>query len=1034
MAVSKGFKIIVIAFVSVLLSSPVAYGQSDFSVGGTVVDAQTGQTLPGVNVSVLGNTGIGDVTDTEGTFSLEVPSAQDTLVFSFIGYEEQQVPIGGRSELRVRLNQATVEAEEVVVVGYTPQRSRTVTGAVSSVSSEELADRKLGTLEEALKGRIPGVRVETTGDPGAGASVTIRGPSFTGSSSPLYVVDGVYTGTNPNLNPDDIASVEVLKDASATAQYGSQAANGVIVITTKKGSQGPAPDVSVGAYYGSQDVPTRIDMMNAQEWAELAREAHENAGLAPPPNVANPGDYANTDWQDALFKRGAIQNYNVSVSGGNENASYLISGEYFDQEGTIIGTPYQRYSARVNSEISRGIFTFGETATFVRSTKEILTGAPLIQSVQQIPTIPVRDESTVGGFGIGNGSNESLTINPVAEQRLNDDVNYYNRLLGSLYGEVDIFDNLNYRLNLGLEYTSLKNEHFREQGRLRMNDPLDPAFYEVTNDDTYDLQVENLLNFDDTFGNHALNGVLGYREERIHTENLYAYREGYSDEDLRQIAAGSAEGAQTGGNETTATRRSFLARANYEYDGRYLATGTFRRDGSSRFGAGNRYGNFFSGSVGWVLSEESFYEAIPFFNSNVNLFKLRASYGEVGNENIDPYAQYAGIALNQGYTLGPNERLAPGAIQLALANENIRWQENRQFNVGLDLELFQGALSLSSNYYISTSDDLLVQAPLPPSLGATGTPYVNAGSIRNRGFELGLDYRYSRGDFQFNTNANLSTIQNEVLELGLGNQPIFAGPFNVSRTAVGGPVGVLYVLETDGIFQSEEEVQDHTSMVDGEEVLIQPNAEPGDVRFVDRVTVDTDGDGEADARDGVISDEDRYNAGSSYPDLEGGLSFDAGYKSFDLSLSLRGSYGAELFNVPRYWNAVGNNSNYRAGVDPWTPEDPNTDTPRAVWGTGPSAVSNNRANSDRWIEDASYLRIQSLELGYTLPGSLFQNLAGASNASLRFYVNTQNLYTFTGYSNWDPATPGQGTLAPAVDDLAIYPASRTFTFGVDLDL
>ncbi|MFB6273051.1 MAG: SusC/RagA family TonB-linked outer membrane protein [Salinibacter sp.] len=1007
---------------SALPFSGAAFGQTG-SIQGTVTD-DGGRTLPGVNVTVQG-TATGAATDSEGTYRITgLEPGTYTLRATFVGFqagvrEGIEVSAGDTTTVDFTLQPATTALEDVVVVGYTEQERETVAGAVSSISSEEIAERSVGTLEEALKGQVAGVDIQATGEPGANSSVVIRGLSFTsGSNSPLYVVDGVYTDQSPNLDPSQIESIQVLKDASAAAQYGAQAANGVIVIETKEGNAGKT-EISASGFYGTQAVPNKIDMMESQEWAEVARNAYENAGQQPPDGALNPEEYATTDWQDALLRRAPVQKYNASVSGGSKNASYLISGGYLNRKGTVIQTSFERYNLRINSEIERGIFTFGEKASFSRSIREHMDGFPLIDALRMLPTIPVRDSSNVGGYGFGSTANPTFGTNPIGAQRTLDDVAKYNRAIGNLYVEADILDNLTARVSGGGEYEDLRYDIFDEQALLRFNNTLQPADLTVGADDTYDLQGEAQLTFDDTFGQHSIKATSVYREQWSHFKHVEAYREGFSNEKLRVINAGTMN-AEVSGNASTHTLRSFLVRANYNYGGRYLFSGSVRRDGSSRFGPNNRWGTFAAGSVGWVLSEEPYYDAVPILSDYVNFFKIRASYGELGNQDIGNYAFAATITQNLNYGFGPEGRLAPGAIQTTLSNPNIKWQENQQTNIGVNIGLFDDALTIDANYYISTSDDLLVQAPIPPSLGAQGTPTVNAGSIRNSGFEFSLTQEYSGDELNIQTQLNLTTINNEVLSLGNNSQPIFAGPFGVSRTAVGGEIGELYVLKTDGLFQSEQEVQNHTSTVDGQEVLIQPDAQPGDIRFVDR-----NGDGQ-------IGDDDRYVAGSPFPDFQGGLSFNFKYGNVDFSMSLRGSYGNEIFNVPRYWtNRMDDLGGFRESLDPWTPEDPNTNTPRAV--IGAEGSMNATVNSDRWVEDGSYLRIQSAKLGYTFPSGLFDQF-GLSDGSLRIYVSVDNLYTLTGYSNWDPAIGGSGILARAVDDGNIYPEARTIAVGLDLSL
>ena len=995
-----------------VLAAP-ASGQVD--VRGTVTDAESGVTLPGAVVTVLG-TEVRAAAGADGTYAIEVPSLQDTLSFSYVGYETLVVPIGGRQVVDAALAPAVLGGDGVVVVGYTTQRRRDITGAVSTVSPEELQVRKVARLEEALKGRLPGVSVSTTGEPGEGARINIRGLGFTNNNEPLYVVDGMYTRQNPNLDPDDIASIQVLKDASAAAQYGAQAANGVIVITTKQGRPGESR-VAVNSYYGFQEIPNRVDVMEADEWAAVNRMAYENAGLTPQAGALNPT--VNTDWQDALFQSGAIQNYDITASGGTDNATYLISGSYLDQQGAIIETGFERYGLRVNSEIQKGILTLGENAAISRSVKDNLVGFPLVDAVRMLPTIPVYDSTTTSGFGFGSEANYTFGTNPVGMQVLQDNASASNQVLGTAYAGLQLFGSLRYRLNLGFQYEDFTNRVFNQMGQLRLNNPLDPANLWHNRDNNSSLLVENLLTFDDTYGDHALNAVAGYTQQRSDFAHVAAYRESYNDEDLRVIDAGT-ENLNNNGFDVTTVLRSYLVRANYSFADRYLFTGNFRRDGSSRFGADNRWGNFISGSAGWVLSEEAFYEGLPVLSDYVDRFKVRVSYGTLGNQDIGDY-QYAGlIQQNISYVLGP-DAIAAGATQLSLANPLIRWQDKTQFNAGLDLTLFGSHLDVSADYYVSESDGLLVRAPLPPSLGSQTSPFVNAGSVRNSGFEFGSTYRYYGDDFAFNAGLNLTTIRNEVLELGSGSQPLFAGPFGVARTAVGGPIGSFYVLDMDGIFQSEQEVLAHTTTLDdGTVVVLQPNAQPGDVRFRDL------------NGDGLINDEDRYDAGSAFPDLQGGLFLDSRFRNLDVSLALQGSLGSEVFNVVRYWtDRMDDNANYRADLEPWTPENPSDDTPRAVFGT--QGAMNATPTSDRWIEDGSYLRVQNLEVGYTLPGSVTQQMGIPANG-VRLYLNLQNLYTFTNYSGWDPENVGAGVLAPGIDDGQIYPNVRTYSLGLNLNL
>ncbi|HEX6927082.1 MAG TPA: TonB-dependent receptor [Longimicrobiaceae bacterium] len=1001
-------------------------------VSGRVIDAQTSAPLAGAQVTVQG-TNVGTVTNASGDYSLTMPAGSSTLVFSMLGYSSQEVATEGRSVVNVALMPSAVSLEGLVVVGYTTQELRDISGAVAAVSDTELQARKVATLEEALKGRVAGVNIKTSGEPGQAAAITVRGQNFLYNSSPLYVVDGFYMTQNPNLNPADIASIQILKDASAASQYGAQAANGVVVITTKRGQATGRNGLRISSYYGVQEMNNRIEVMNAREWAEFAKMAYENARAQNPNADPVPAGVlaildgthtVDTDWQDVILQDGAIQDHNVSMSGATEDANYFLSGGYTRQEGTIKKTDFERFSLRVNSELRRGRLTLGENISLSRSNRNNLVlneGSPLINAMRMPPGIPVFDEANNPPYGYGSAFLPNFGTNPLGLIEQRDDQFQRNQVFGTVFGEYSLLDGLNYRLNIGFSYDDLENRFFQKAGGLpRQNNPRDPAFLNVGRDDYTSLLFENLLSYNQTFGGlHDVNAVVGYTEQKTERDWLWAHRRGYADESLRQIDAGT-ENFDNRGFAIESRLRSFLGRINYSYDGRYLLTASFRRDGSSRFGPGNRWGNFWSGSAGWVVSEEPFFSSIPLLGG-ANFLKLRASYGVLGNQDFADY-QFAGLVVqNRSYLFG--ESVAPGAIQLDLANPDIKWQENTQQNYGFDLSMLDNQLSITADYYISRSDDLLVRAPLPPTLGSGTAPFINAGSVRNRGLELSLTHRYGRGNFELNTTANLTTIDNEVLSLGNGAQPIMVA--GVARTAVGHPIGTLWTYKMDGIFQSEEEVQNHTTTLeDGTVVVLQPNAQPGDVRYADL------------NKDGAINDQDKYAAGDAVPDLEGGLFFDGRIGRFDFTAGLRGSFGNEIFNEVRWWMLrMDDNSNLPKGTKPWTPENPSATTPRAL--IGGLAADNARRESDRWVEDGSFVRIQNLQIGYSLPESLLSR-AGLDARDARVYVNVQNLYTFTDYTGFDPEFVGflsdVSTLERGIDFGRVYPSPRTISVGFDIGL
>ena len=1021
-----------LAVMAVVALCNVATSLSAQGTVGTITGVVTGEggvPISGVQVSIV-NRGVGAITGPDGRYTIgRAPTGAISLRAQRIGFAPatQQVTVteNGVSNADFRMTQVATTLTTQVVVGYTTQQRRDVSDAVASVRGEELRDQKVATLEEALRGRVPGVNVVASGEPGRPAQVIIRGQNFiSGGVSPLYVVDGMYLSENPNLNPDDVESIEVLKDASAAAQYGAQAANGVIVIRTKRGASGDTK-TEFHSYYGSQSLPKKVEMMNSADWAAITIASYAAAGGSPPPTpptgTLNPT--VSTDWQSAVFQTGNIQDHNLSVSGGSAAQDYMLGTGYFEQKGTIVSTGFKRYSFRLNTEARRSRFTIGENLALSQSNRTNLNGFPLIDAMRMFPTIPVYDPNNVGGFGYGTDANPNFGTNPVGQQLARNNTDKSNQVIGTAYGDVALIGGLHYRLNVGLNYANTLNRNFASIAQLRYRTPqINGATLSEQTGNLTSLLFENLLLFNNTFGTngiHKLNAAAGITSQRLDDNELYVYRQGFTDESLTQIDAGSTSNLNNRGWLIQNRLNAMLLRANYTLLDRYLFTGTVRRDGSSRFGPGNRYATFGAGSLGWVLSDEGFYKSIPVLNKAVDYLKIRASTGKLGNQDIGDYQFSSPIIQNQNYMFGSN--VVAGSTQLSLANPNIRWQSNKQTNIGFDFGLMDDQVTLSADHYTSTSDGLLVTAPIPWSLGSSvqvpyypfvvpQNPVVNAGSVRNTGFEFNIAHHLVTSPFSLNTTLNFTTIHNRVLSLGNGGQPIFAGFSNVSRTAVGHPIGEFWVYHTAGIFQSAADVAAHPA---------QSGALPGDVIFVDR------------NGDGVLDDADRYAAGSGIPKWTGALFFDGKFNAFDFALNMHGSHGNKIFNVERYWSdRTDDPQNHRAGYAPWSATNPSNTTPRAVF--GPAGFSNDRTQSDRWIEDGSYWRIQNLVIGYTLPSSFMQR-TGLRAGAPRIYLNLQNLHTFTSYSGWDPEILGQADpLARGIDDGRIYPNVRTVSFGLDL--
>jgi TonB-dependent starch-binding outer membrane protein SusC len=1025
-------------FLLALLLPGQATAQSTGQISGSVT-AAGGQPVPSAQVTITG-TRLGAVSGATGRFVITgVPAGTHTVRAQRIGFLMQErsvtVAAGQTGTANFDLAAAPTVLSEQVIVGYTAQQRRDVSDAVSSVSAADLQNQTVATIEESLRGRVPGVQINASGEPGRPALVVIRGQNFLGNPTPLYVVDGMYLRQNPNLNPDDVESIEILKDASASAQYGSQAANGVVVIRTRRGRATDNNAVQVRSYYGSQSIPKRIEMMDVQGWATIQKQAYDNAGIPVPAGVTaalTGANQVNTDWQDAVFTRGAVQDHNLSLAGGSAEAGYLISGGVFDQKGTVVTTNFRRYSLRVNSDARRGRFTLGENIAISRGLRQgliddPLTGFPLTNLVRMLPVIPVRDQSNPSGYGYGNGASPTFGTNPVGLLERRPSSERSNQVIGSTFAEFALLSNLKYRLNLGLNYENYGRSDFHSIDQIRMGSPNQFATLNEVRNNFTSLLAENLLTYDGDFsgGTHRLNAVAGFSQQRDDADDISAQRRVFADEDLTTINAGGEANATNSGTLRRTVLQSMLLRANYSLRDRYLLTGSVRRDGSSRFGPNNRWGVFSAVSAGWVLSEESFYRSIPVLGG-ADFLKLRVSTGTLGNQDIGDYRYSVPIDQNRlGYPFGGT--VQAGATQLQLSNPDIKWQSNRQENVGFDLNAMDSRLSVTADVYRSTSTGLLVSAPLPWSLGIgqdpARRPVVNAGSMRNTGAELGLTYRLGTGApsaFRLNTSASFTTVKNTVLSLGNDGQPLF-DETNIARTAVGSPLGTFYVVRTAGIFQSAAEVAGWTTTLgNGTVRVIQPNAQPGDVRYVDA------------NGDGLINDDDRVEVGNGTPKYSGGLFLDGGMGSWDVGLNLRGAGGFKIFNAARYWtDRMDDPSNYRAGFEPWTPTNKSTTTPRAL------AVGNDntRFASDRWIEDGDYLRVQNIVIGFQLPESLLSQLGGTQPMRARVYLNAQNVHTFTGYSNWDPETLGHGNpLGRGVDEGRIYPNVRTFSFGVDLRL
>ncbi|RYY54080.1 MAG: TonB-dependent receptor [Chitinophagaceae bacterium] len=973
--------------------------QATHTVKGKVSNAK-GEALEGVSVTVKG-TSIGTSTDAAGAYTLQAPNAQSTLVFSNVGYAEIEMPVNGQASVDITLQIGTADLNEVVVVGYGSQRKKDLTGAVSVVNTSEITKRQTTTVGEALQGLASGVVVRGGGQPGSEARVEIRGLKNLSGTNPLYVIDGMITTANRDFNPNDIESIQILKDASAAAIYGSRAANGVIIITTKRGKKGPMK-VDFSAKTSTQTTP-RWDLAGKDEFVALNYMAYDNAGV-PRQNL---NLNVNTDWQDAAFQTGNMQDYNVSFAGGGDNGSYMVSANYFDNKGTVISTGFDRLSFRVNSQGNKGIFSFGESLAITNAKSDEMSGNPYADVVRLLPTIPVYDDGNPGGFGYGNESMaRTFGSNPVAMASLEDRALENFRVRGNIWGELKLRPWLKFRSNFGYETSNDNYMYKRKEGNWTLNQAYDPAIYNENRGRFESLLIENTLSFNQRFNKHSLNVIAGQTYQRDDYGQIWGTK--------RNILQNSSSGAyywvldqgsepQTGGFLQKGILLSYLARAEYNFDDKYLLNAVVRYDGSSRLGRDDQWGTFPSVSAAWRLSNEEFFNV-----KGVNDLKVRVSHGQLGSSSGLGYWDYMPV-INTFSTIvmGAGQNLFPGATQVRLANQGLRWEKLTQTNFGVDATVLDNRLSLTAEYFIAKTEDVLTFMPILMTTGNDGgNPAVNAASLRNTGFEFSGTWNGKAGrDFSYYVTANVTTLKNKILNLGYGRNNIFTG---TTVTEIGTPAGMWYLLETDGLFQNQGEVDAYQNK-DG--IVIQPTAKPGDIRFVDH-----NGDGQ-------ITNDDKVVLGSPWAKWELGLNAGASYKNFSLSMNWFGSFGSKVYNGYRSLvDRFDDNSNYRAGIKPWTPENPNTDVPRAFYGS----TLNSRGDTDRWLEDGGFFRLKFINISYSLPDAWVKKI-GFSNAQIS--IAGQNLVTFTKFDGIDPEFNNASMFERGVAGFQ-FPNLKTYSAGI----
>ena len=981
------------------------------TVTGTVTDV-SGEPIIGANIRIKGTT-TGTITDIDGNFSIKA-EPQSVIEVSYIGYLTQETVINNQKSIRFLLKEDTKTLDEVVVIGYGVQKKADLTGSVANINTEKLNTQSNANIGQALQGKIAGVDIVSQGGAlGSGTRIMVRGIGTLNNASPLYIVDGMYMNSIDHINPNDIASIDVLKDASSAAIYGSRAANGVIIVTTKEGSNTEGkPIIDLSVNLGISTASKFLDMLDAKGWAEvttIARQAIGKPALDMATDLANKPD---NDWQDIMFRPALMQNYNLSVKGGGKYSTYYTGLGYFNQDGIVKGTNYQRYNIQSKNDYKRGIFSAGTNLIISFShdkpLHQELRGGMIGTILQSVPTLEKYDDTREGGYGGTYGDVVNIP-HPLAiiDDNIMDRYNENVKIFANLYAQIELFKGLKYKLNLTPDFSFERYKNYLNKYDFGL----------ATNSITQlterqrrrrNILVENLLTFDRTFGEHKISALAGYTYQDSRFRHIQAYGEGLP-QGLEEIDAATTNRSNEG-NSWRSVLTSILGRVFYSYQNKYLFTATIRRDGSSKFGKNNRYGYFPSFSLGWNVAEEKFMENVHWLDQ----LKLRGGYGVLGNQEIDNYQYSSTITTGINYPDG-NGGLLQGAFPKNFANPDIKWEETAMTNVGIDFMAFNNRLSLTADYYVKNTKDILLTVPIPISSSGANDPIRNAGKIRNNGFEFNLGWMdQPNPDISYGINLIGSFNKNKVIAMGSESGSIKGGSTNqnitTSETKAGYPIGGYWLISTAGYFNSQEEVDAYAK--DGKK--IQPAAEPGDIKFVDA------------NNDGVINDDDRVFQGSPFPDFTFALNGNMRYKNFDLSIGLQGVLGNKIYNATRQTlEDVTKGSNFLAScLDYWTPENKNASHPRLTWD---DPNRNTRAESDRYLENGSYLRLRSVQLGYTFPQTWFK---GAIQHA-RVYINAENLFTITSYSGYSPDVNADNANYRGFDNF-IYPTNRTFMLGLNV--
>jgi len=996
-----------------LLTQPASARQDGKKKFRGTVTTQENEPVIGATVTVKG--GAGAMTDVSGVFTIEAEEGASATISS-MGFENKVLVLKGNEAVTVKLDKSYRNLNDVIVVGYGSVKKKDLTGSVALVNVADAKKNVSYDVAKMLQGQAAGISVHGSGEPGGYVQIKIRGTTTFGPNSPLFVIDGVPVDAPYDFSPNDIESIQVLKDASAAAIYGSRAATGVIIITTRKGKQGPVR-VNFNSYVGVQEVAKKIPLANRQQYQQIVSAAETNAGLslAPANDPTNPSYVSNinTDWQDEVLKKGLIQDHNVSLSGGTENISYNASLGYFNQTGTQVGPQrYDRYTFNSNLQGKKGRFSYGIKAAYTQSHKgnygatngHAVFGGVVTSMLTAIPTMPVYDASRLGGYGGSDQvKNRAISANVVGINNLVNDYSDRNRFLGNAWGELEILKNLKYRVNASFDRTDYENSHFEprfDMGYYYLNTQY---YMYLQNGHSNTELLEHTLSYQLQKGKHKVDLLGGMTYQEFRDQWMSASAQDTTDLNFHTFAAvarANAKGVTSW--KGTAALYSMLGRINYNFDDRYLLTANFRRDGSSKFAPANRYGNFVGFAAAWNISNEKFFQLPSFISS----LKLRGGYGVLGNQAALGYYDYQSYINNAtNYLFG--DQLAVGSTTVSVTDPTLKWESTTTSNVALDMGLFKEKLSFTVEYYNRLSKDIITAIPIPYSVGSyPQTLTTNAASLRNRGVEFTLNYRDNIGELNYSINANAYTLKNKVEKLGGSNNPVYGAG---SKTEVGREVGELFGYLTEGIFQNTDDIAKH-AMQDQ-----SGGIKPGDIKYKD-----INGDG-------VITDADRAYLGSTIPKFYYGLNVSASYKNFDLSFFWQGNMGSKVNNgvysalmSGQYGNAHIDELNY------WTPTNTNTNVPRPLI----NDINNGRF-SDRFVQSGSYVKLQNAQIGYTIPESTL----GKTHVfrSLRVYLSGLNLVTVSKYKGYDPDFISDGLFNRGFD-YGSFPNPRTVMFGLQLGL